>query len=244
MSNLEYKIEETLAKYKSSYSFELMVGKVTKEQIRKSIEHTLLKPYASPADVEKLCREAVEYGFLGVCVNPSLVPVAVSTLRGTDVRVVTVIGFPLGCNTQMIKAKEAQEAREAGVSEIDMVVHIGMLKANEWLYVYEDIRAVVEAARDLAVKVILETCYLSDEEKIAACVIAKEAGASFVKTSTGFGTKGATVEDVHLMKWAVPDLGVKASGGIKNFSQATEMIRAGANRIGTSSGVSIISEGV
>jgi len=244
VSNLEYKIEEALAKYRSSYSFERSAGEVTKEQVRKSIEHTLLKPYASPADVEKLCREAMEYGFLGVCVNPSLVPVAISTLRETDVKIVTVIGFPLGCNTQKIKAQEAQEAREAGVNEIDMVIHVGMLKANEWLYVYEDIRAVVETAGDLPVKVILETCYLSNEEKIAACVIAKEAGASFVKTSTGFGTKGATVEDVHLMKWAVPDLGVKASGGIKNFGQATEMIRAGANRIGTSSGVNIVSEGV
>ncbi|WP_327192013.1 deoxyribose-phosphate aldolase [Thermosipho atlanticus] len=188
----------------------------------------------------KLCAEAKEYNFRGVCVNPSFVSLARRNLEGTDLKVVTVVGFPLGATSIESKAFEAKKAVEDGADEVDMVIHIGHLKSGNYEYVYEDIASVVNAA-GVPVKVIIETCYLTDEEKIAACVISMEAGAAFVKTSTGFGTYGAKVEDVSLMRWAVSGkLGVKASGGIKTYEDAINMIKAGATSIGTSSGVSIV----
>ncbi len=241
---LEAAIEEKLSAYKDGYKFELTSGKqISKEEITSKIEHTLLKPTASPDDVERLCDEAVRCHFLGVCVNPCYARLASEKLRGTGIKVVSVVGFPLGANTPKIKAMEARQLVEVGVNEIDMVLNIGMLKSRQWDYIYDEISRVVEASLPAAVKVIIETCYLTNEEKIAACVISQLAKASFVKTSTGFGSSGATVEDVHLMKWCVPGLGVKASGGIKTFQQALQLVLAGADRIGTSSGVQLIADG-
>ncbi|HOJ88159.1 MAG TPA: deoxyribose-phosphate aldolase [Pseudothermotoga sp.] len=244
MNNIEHAIEERIVKYKTEYKFEVKDRKVTIDELRQSIEHTLLKPIATVEEISKLCDEAIKYGFYGVCVNPSFVKHAVDRLSGSKVKVVSVVGFPLGATTQFIKARETAELVQLGADEIDMVIHVGMLKSKEWTYVYEDIRSVVEAAQSKPVKVIIETCYLSDEEKIAACVLSELAGAQFVKTSTGFGTAGATTQDVHLLKWCSDKLLVKASGGIKGFSQAVELIKAGASRIGTSSSIKILSEGV
>lgn len=244
MNNIEGAIEEKIVKYKKEYSFNLENRKIDLKQVKESIEHTLLKATATIDEILKLCDEAVEYGFYGVCVNPSFVKHAAERLRGSQVKIVSVVGFPLGATTQYIKARESTELVKMGADEIDMVIHIGMLKSKEYIYVYEDIRSVVEACEGKPVKVIIETCYLTDEEKIAACVISELAGASFVKTSTGFGSAGATVQDVHLMKWCSEKLSVKASGGIRDFNQAVELMRAGASRIGTSSSIKIISEGV
>lgn len=244
MNNIEYAIEERIVKYKKEYSFQIKDRKVTIDELKQSIEHTLLKPTATIEEISNLCDEAIKYGFYGVCVNPSFVKYAVNRLSGSKVKVVSVVGFPLGAVTQFVKARETAELVQLGADEIDMVIHVGMLKSKEWTYVYEDICSVVEAANGRPVKVIIETCYLSDEEKIAACVLSELARANFVKTSTGFGTSGATVQDVHLMKWCSEKLSVKASGGIRSFSQAVELIKAGASRIGTSSSVKILSEGV
>lgn len=221
--------------------------KITREELAGMIDHTMLKPVATRADIIKLCAEAREYGFASVCVNPYYVPLAAEQLKGSDVLVCTVIGFPLGSNSTAVKAFEAREAVKNGAREVDMVINIGALKELNEGVVLEDIRAVVEAARshDTAAitKVIIETCYLTREEKIKACRLAVQAGAHFVKTSTGFGDGGATVEDIALMREIVgPGMGVKASGGIKNARQALAMIRAGANRIGASAGVDIINE--
>ncbi|MFN4190672.1 MAG: deoxyribose-phosphate aldolase [Pseudothermotoga sp.] len=244
MNNIEYAIEEKIVKYKKEYSFQIKDRVVTMDELRQSIEHTLLKPIATVEEISVLCDEALRYGFYGVCVNPSFVEHAVKRLNGSKVKVVSVVGFPLGATTQFVKAREAAHLIELGADEIDMVIHIGMLKSKEWMYVYEDISSVVEASGDRPVKVIIETCYLSEEEKIAACVLSELAKAKFVKTSTGFGTAGATPQDVHLMKWCSDKLLVKASGGVRTFSQAAELIKAGASRIGTSSSVKILSEGV
>ena len=220
---------------------------IDKKQMAGMIDHTLLKAVGTGEDVRHLCREALEYGFASVCINPCYVPLAAKILAGSDVVVCAVIGFPLGATSSAAKAFEAGEAVRAGASEVDMVINVGALKAGRHEEVRRDILAVVEAAmserQDALVKVIIETCYLTDEEKAAACMLARDAGAHFVKTSTGFGTGGATVEDVALMRKTVgPDMGVKASGGIKNALQALAMIEAGASRIGASAGKEIIAQ--
>ncbi|ASJ13456.1 deoxyribose-phosphate aldolase [Thermococcus thioreducens] len=209
----------------------------------KYIDHTNLKPYATADDIVKLCEEAKEYGFYAVCVNPYRVKLAKELLKGSEVKVATVIGFPLGATPTEVKVFEAKRALEDGADELDMVINIGALKDKDYEYVKRDIEEVVRVAheRGAVVKVILETCYLTEEEKVKACELAKEAGADFVKTSTGFGTGGATVEDVKLMREVVgQEMGVKAAGGIRTYEQALAMIEAGATRIGTSSGVKIV----
>lgn len=215
------------------------------KDIARMIDHTLLKPEATAAQIEKLCNEAKEYGFASVCVNPWHVPLASKLLEGSPVKVCTVIGFPLGANTSTIKAIEAREAVGNGASEVDMVINIGALKAGDLSTVKKDIEAVVGAVEEgVIVKVIIETCLLTNEEKEQACRLAKEAGADFVKTSTGFSTGGATVEDVALMRRVVGEsMGVKASGGVRDYETAVKMIEAGATRIGTSSGVTIVKGG-
>jgi deoxyribose-phosphate aldolase len=208
------------------------------------IDHTLLKPEATEAQIEELCREAIKYSFYSVCINPSYVKTAAQSLQDSAVRICCVIGFPLGATTTAVKAFEAAEAVENGVAEIDMVIHIGALKDQREEYVVSDIAAVVKAAAGCPVKVIIETGLLTEDEKVLACKLAKKAGASYVKTSTGFGPGGATVNDVLLMRETVgPDLGVKASGGVRDLDAALQMIEAGATRIGTSSGVSIVKTG-
>ena len=214
-----------------------------KRDIAGYIDHTNLKAYATGEDIIKLCREAMEYCFYAVCVNPYRVKLAKETLRGSGVRVATVIGFPLGATPTEVKVFEAKKALEDGADELDMVINIGALKDGDYDYVRNDIAEVVKVAhgKNAKVKVIIETCYLTDEEKVKACELAKEAGADFVKTSTGFGTGGATVEDVRLMRKVVgEEMGVKAAGGIRTYEQALAMIEAGATRIGTSSGVKIV----
>lgn len=211
----------------------------------KIIDHTILKPDATKEDVKKLCLEAVEYGFYSVCVNSSFVHYCAQLLKDSDVKVCSVVGFPLGAMSTDGKAAETRTAIADGAEEIDMVVHIGMVKSGEWDYVKQDIASVIEAAGDRAiVKVILETCLLNDDEKVRVCNICKEAGASFVKTSTGFSTGGAAAEDIALIRKSVgPVMGVKASGGIRSAKKAKAMVEAGADRLGTSSGIAIIAEG-
>jgi deoxyribose-phosphate aldolase len=212
--------------------------------LREHIEHTLLKPDAQVRDIEKLCKEAKQYGLLGVCVNPCYVEMASQFLTGTDVKVVTVIGFPLGQNESFVKALEARRAVENGADEVDMVLNIGALKDGNDDYVAEEIREVVTAAAPADVKVILETCLLTDEEKVRACHLAKRGGAAFVKTSTGFSKGGATVEDVALLAKTAKPLGlkVKASGGIRTLEAARAMLAAGAERIGCSAGAKLAAE--
>nr|QPB69182.1 deoxyribose-phosphate aldolase [synthetic construct] len=213
--------------------------------IAKMIDHTLLKPEATEQQIVQLCTEAKQYGFAAVCVNPTWVKTAARELSGTDVRVCTVIGFPLGATTPETKAFETTNAIENGAREVDMVINIGALKSGQDELVERDIRAVVEAAAGRAlVKVIVETALLTDEEKVRACQLAVKAGADYVKTSTGFSGGGATVEDVALMRKTVGDrAGVKASGGVRDWKTAEAMINAGATRIGTSSGVAIVTGG-
>jgi deoxyribose-phosphate aldolase len=212
-----------------------------KEKAR-MIDHTLLKPEATKEQIVKLAEEAKTYHFASVCVNPTWVKTAYEILKDTDVKVCTVIGFPLGATTPEVKAFETKNAIENGASEVDMVINIGALKSGDDELVEKDIRAVVEAAKGKAlVKVIIETCLLTDEEKVRACQLAVKAGADFVKTSTGFSTGGATVEDVALMRKTVgPNVGVKASGGVRSADDLLAMEKAGANRIGASAGVQII----
>lgn len=210
-------------------------------KLNKYIDHTLLKPDASQEQIETLIEEAKKYDFASVCVNPTWVSFAAQALKGTDVKVCTVIGFPLGANTPELKAFETSDAIQNGANEIDMVINIGSLKSQNFDLVEKDIRAVVEAAKGTLVKVIIETCLLTDDEKVKACQIAQKAGADFVKTSTGFSTGGATVADVALMRKTVgPDMGVKASGGARSYEDALAFIKAGATRIGASSGVAIM----
>lgn len=211
------------------------------------IDHTLLKPEATESDIRKLCDEAAQFGFASVCVNPSWVKTAAEFLQGSDVPVCTVIGFPLGATLPDVKAYEARRAIFNGAEEVDMVINIGALKSGDDCAVENDIRAVVEAAHENHVlcKVIIETALLTDEEKVRACVAAKNAGADFVKTSTGFAKGGATAEDVALMRKTVGrSLGVKASGGVKGIEDARAMVEAGATRIGASVGVKIAREAV
>lgn len=209
------------------------------------IDHTLLKADATPAEIEKLCKEAREFHFAAVCVNPPFVKQCAESLRGSDVQIATVVGFPLGAHTTETKVFETEQALADGATEIDMVINIGELKARQNDFVREDIRGVVLAAHRVGgiVKVIIEAALLNDEEKARASRLSKEAGADFVKTSTGFGPGGATAHDVALMRETVgPNLGIKAAGGVKNLEQAQEMIKAGATRIGASAGVKIVQE--
>lgn len=207
------------------------------------IDHTLLKPDATAAQVEQLCCEARELGLGAVCVNPSYVKLAAKLLEGTKVTICSVVGFPLGASKKEIKAYEARRALLDGAREIDMVMNVGAMKSGDYRLVEEDMRGVREACgRQVVLKVILETALLTDEEKVKACEIAKKAGVDFVKTSTGFGPGGATVEDVRLMRSVVgPQMGVKASGGIRDTEAAERMIAAGASRIGASASVKIVS---
>ncbi|MEK4950111.1 deoxyribose-phosphate aldolase [Bacillus sp. FSL W8-1127] len=206
------------------------------------IDHTLLKADATKDDIVRLAEEAKKYGFASVCVNPVWVKTAYEILKDTDVKVCTVIGFPLGATTPEVKAFETTNAIQNGAEEVDMVINIGALKSRDLELVENDIRAVVEVAKGKAlVKVIIEACLLTEEEKVLACQLAVKAGADFVKTSTGFSTGGATVEDVALMRKTVgPDFGVKASGGIRTAEDLLAMEKAGANRIGASAGVKIV----
>lgn len=211
--------------------------------LARMIDHTLLKPDATSDEIAQLCFEARKYQFASVCVNPTWVKLCAQLLKGTPVKVCTVIGFPLGATASEVKAFEATNAIEQGATEIDMVINIGALKARDLETVARDIYGVVKAshARGALVKVILETALLNDEDKTIACMICKEAGADFVKTSTGFGGGGATVHDVELMRRVVgPDIGVKASGGVRTYEDAASMIKAGATRIGASAGVKIL----
>src|SRR5690625_1439411 len=206
------------------------------------IDHTLLKPESTKLQIMQLCEEAREYGFATVCVQPTWVSLAKAALVKTTVGITTVIGFPLGVTSTFTKVAETRDAIASGATEIDMVINISRLKSQDDVGVFQDIKAVVEAANaQAAVKVIIETGYLTVEEKILACQLAKEAGADFVKTSTGFGPGAATVEDIELMRETVgPDLGVKASGGIRDTETAKQMIEVGATRIGASAGIAIV----
>jgi deoxyribose-phosphate aldolase len=209
------------------------------------IDHTLLKPEAGEEQVRAVCAEAAANGFASVCVNPGWVPICAELLLETSVKVCTVIGFPLGATLPAVKAYEVEQVAQLGAHEVDMVLNVGRLRDGDYGAVYRDIAAVVDAAREngLLLKVIMETGLLDDEQKIAACVISKEAGADFVKTATGFSGGGATVEDIALMRRVVgPSLGVKASGGVRTAADALAMIAAGATRIGTSGGLRIVQE--
>ncbi|MDR2833538.1 MAG: deoxyribose-phosphate aldolase [Streptococcaceae bacterium] len=210
--------------------------------LNKYIDHTVLKADTAQEGVQKIIDEAIKYDFMSVCINPTWVKFAAEQLKDTDVKVCTVIGFPLGANTAEVKGYETKDAINNGADEVDMVINIGALKSGQTKTVFNDIKAVVGAAAGKALtKVIIETALLTDEEKVTACKLAKEAGADFVKTSTGFSTGGATVEDIRLMRQTVgPDMGVKASGGIYSEEDANNMIEAGATRIGTSAGVAIV----
>lgn len=205
------------------------------------IDHTLLKPEATKEQIIALCAEAKQYDFASVCVNPTWIETAAKELEGAVSKVCTVIGFPLGANTSDVKAFETKDAIAKGADEVDMVLNIGALKGSDYELVLNDMKAVVEAANGTLVKVIIETCLLTDEEKVKACELAVEAGVDYVKTSTGFSTGGATTTDVALMRKTVgPDLGVKASGGVRSLADLKAMIEAGATRIGASSGVKIM----
>ncbi|WP_423219475.1 deoxyribose-phosphate aldolase [Clostridium bornimense] len=208
------------------------------------IDHTILKADATKEEVQALCKEAKEYNFASVCINPSHISLANRELQGTEVKVCTVIGFPLGANATEVKRFETKVAIEDGATEVDMVINVGKLKEKDYDYVLKDIEAVVEAAKGKAlVKVILETCLLNDEEKKIACLLSKKAGADFVKTSTGFSTGGATEEDIRLMRETVgEDMGVKASGGVRTYNDAIKMINAGATRIGASASINIVNK--
>lgn len=218
------------------------MDKTYDKDLASMIDHTLLKAQATKEEVITLCKEAKEYGFATVCINPSYIQIAKKELEGTNVGITTVIGFPLGATSTETKVFETKNALEKGATEIDMVLNIGMMKSKDYIYVAKDIKDVVDAAKGKGiVKVILETCYLTNEEIQLACEIAQESGADFVKTSTGFGTNGATVEHIELMRNTVgPKIGVKASGGIRNKEVAQSMVQAGANRIGASSSIAIV----
>lgn len=215
---------------------------MTNVEVASLIDHTLLKADSTEEQMEILCQEALRYQFASVCVHPTWVKKCAQLLAGSRVKVCTVVGFPLGANVSSIKALEAREALLDGAEELDMVINVGFLKSGHDKWVQQDIEAVVaEAAEQAVVKVIIETSLLTEEQKRRACLLSKKAGAHFVKTSTGFSTGGATVADVQLMRETVgPDLGVKASGGVRDLASALEMIKAGATRIGTSNGIAIV----
>lgn len=212
------------------------------KKLSKYIDHTQLAAKATSADITKLCEEAKEYDFASVCVNTCYVPLSAKLLKGSGVKVCCVVGFPLGAMSSEAKAFETKWAVENGAEEVDMVINVGKLKEKDYDYVLNDIKAVVGAKGNALVKVIIECCLLTDEEKVKVCQLCKEAGADFVKTSTGFSTGGAKVEDVALMRKTVgPDMGVKAAGGIHSYEEAMAMINAGATRIGASAGIAIVS---
>jgi len=212
-------------------------------ELAKTIDHTLLKPDATATQILKLCDEAKTWHFASVCVNPSRIALAAEALKDSDVTPCCVVGFPLGAIPSRSKAAETAVAVADGAREIDMVINVGAAKDGDWALVESDIAAVKAACGEAKLKVIIETCLLTDEEKVQACLAAKRAGADFVKTSTGFSKAGATVEDVRLMRKTVgPDMGVKAAGGIHNRAEALAMLEAGATRIGASSGIAIVSE--
>jgi deoxyribose-phosphate aldolase len=214
---------------------------ITRETLARMIDHTELKSHSGAKKIKNLCGEAKTFSFYCVCVNPIYVALSSELLKGSDVVVCSVVGFPLGSTSSMMKAQEAKKAVAEGAREIDMVIHLGALKDKKYDSVKDDIRAVVDASRPHLVKVILETCYLTDDEIVKGCELSVEAGAQFVKTSTGFGAFGAFEDHVRLMRRTVgPDIGVKASGGIMNFKDAWRMIQAGASRLGTSAGVAIL----
>lgn len=216
---------------------------IRRKELARMIDYTLLDPSATRDQVERLCEEAKSYDVYAVCVNPTWVSLAVSTLRGTEVKVCSTVGFPLGASLTAVKTFEAETAVGLGAAEVDMVMNIGALKSQDLAFVREDIEQVVKACKKAPVKVIIETGFLNDQEKVQACKLAQEAGAAFVKTSTGFGSGGATVTDVMLMRKTVGNrLGVKAAGGIRTFRDCVAMIEAGANRIGTSSAIQILKE--
>lgn len=224
-----------------------MTEMLTPDRLARFIDHTLLSPTATLHDIERLCAEARQYGFAAVCVNPAYVPPASKALQGCEVKVCTVIGFPLGASSTAAKVAEAAAALQDGATELDVVLNLGWLKSGLTRAVLDDLRAVVQTARQIRppalVKVILETCYLTREEKILACELAVQAGADFVKTSTGLGSGGATPEDVQLLRRHIPPhAGVKASGGIKTADQALAMLQAGATRLGTSSSLAIMQQ--
>ena len=212
-------------------------------KVNKLIDHTILKAFATEEEILKLCAEAIEYDFKSVCVNPVNVALAKKALEGSDVLVCTVVGFPLGANTKEIKALETLDAIKNGADEIDMVINIGKAKEHDFEYIEDEIKCVVTASAGKTTKVIIETCYLSDEEKVECCKAAKAAGATFVKTSTGFGTGGATASDIKLMREPVgAEMGVKASGGVRSFDDVKLMVENGATRIGASSGIQIMKD--
>ena len=216
---------------------------MTSIELNRMIDHTLLKPEATPDDIERICDEAGRYDFFSVCVNTHFVPLVASRIKDTRIKVCSIAGFPLGAVDTQVKTFEAERAVAAGADEIDMVMNVGALKAGDERLVRGDIAAVVKAAGNALVKVIIEAALLGDEEKVTACRLAVEAGARFVKTSTGFGPPGANVRDVEIMRRAVgPDFGVKASAGIRTAAFAIELVEAGADRIGTSAGVQIMEE--
>jgi deoxyribose-phosphate aldolase len=239
----EDKIREIIQQVKTEDSL-LEINNLDNIELAKFIDHTLLKPDASVNDIKKLCDEAKEFGFYSVCVNPIWVDYCFNYLKETDVRVCTVIGFPLGSNKTEIKIREAEIAIEDGAEELDMVINIGKLKSTDYSYVFNDIKFLAELTKKyhILLKVIIETCLLTDEEKVIVSSICKQAGADFVKTSTGFSIGGANLYDVKLMKLASENLRIKASGGIKSRTDALRFIAAGASRLGTSSGVKIIKD--
>ena len=217
--------------------------KLSSQDLAGMIDHTLLKPDATSSEITQLCEEAIQNNFASVCVNPCYVDACSNLIKSSNVKVCTVIGFPLGATTTQSKFFEAEEAVKNGAEELDMVLNIGKLKDKDYQFVFDDLKSMADLSKThLCVsKVILETCLLSDEEKVIACLLAKEAGLNFVKTSTGFSKSGATVHDVALMKFVVGDkFQVKASGGIRSYEDAIEMINAGATRLGASAGVKII----
>jgi deoxyribose-phosphate aldolase len=212
-------------------------------ELARKIDHTLLKPDATRAQIEALCDEAREHAFATVCVNPVWVPLCAERLRGSYTGVCSVVGFPLGATLPEVKAQEAARVVAEGASEVDMVLHVGGLKSADYRGVERDVAGVVAAARGAVVKVIIEAALLTDDEKVKACVLSRVAGADFVKTSTGFGPGGATAADVALMRRVVgPDMGVKAAGGVRDLSQVQAMVAAGATRVGASAGVRIVRE--
>ncbi|MCF0145623.1 MAG: deoxyribose-phosphate aldolase [Eubacterium sp.] len=233
--------DEIYNKVSSDTSF-LSAGKTGGKSLAKYIDHTLLKANATEAQVIKLCQEARDNQFMSVCVNTCYVPLCAKMLANSGVKVCCVVGFPLGAMSTAGKVAEAVDAIKNGATEVDMVINVGAIKSGNWHFVKDDIEALAMACRGKALlKVIIETCLLTDEEKVKACTVSKLAGADFVKTSTGFSTGGATVEDIRLMRQTVgPDMGVKASGGVRTYEDAIAMIEAGASRIGTSNGISIV----
>lgn len=216
---------------------------MTKKELAHMMDHTLLKAFSTPEDIEKLCKEAVDIGAASVCINPCYVKLAADLLKKTDVKVCTVIGFPLGASTSEVKAFETKDAIANGAQEVDMVINIGALKAGHIDQVCEDMKAVKMAAGEAVVKVIIETCYLTDEEKRKACQAAEKAGVDFVKTSTGFGTGGANAHDVALMKQTVSSsVKIKASGGMRTWNDVKPILEAGADRLGVSASLNILAE--